>query len=200
MTAQGDPRFQRSRDAILKAARRLLLEEGPAAVTHARVSQQAKIARATVYRHWPRTDQLIAEAMATVAMPFFSAPSLPVHDWVRTELTSIARQLELDEVRVVAATLANAAVGDRQMNERRARYAQTLAERFSAALDLAAERGELSLRAHSRDAAALALGPIYYRSTIERAPIDDALIEMTINALGAWRDPKPGDTYLQSQP
>ena len=32
----------------------------------------------------------------------------------------------------------------------------------------------------------MAIGPMYYRSTIERAPIDAALIEAAVSALGTW--------------
>ena len=54
-----DPRQARSRKAMLDAARELLAREGPAAVTHQRVARQAGVGRATVYRHWPRPEQLI---------------------------------------------------------------------------------------------------------------------------------------------
>ena len=103
--ATGDPRFLRSQQAIVNAARQLLLSHGPTAVTHAQVAEAAGVGRATVYRHWPRTDLLLAEAMATVPLPFFDAPGTPTKDWIRAELTTIARQLELDDVRAVTTTL-----------------------------------------------------------------------------------------------
>ena len=63
MSYSADPRAVRSREAMLAAARRLLAEEGLDAVTHQRVAQEAGVGRATVYRHWPRTDQLLLDAM-----------------------------------------------------------------------------------------------------------------------------------------
>ena len=47
-------------------------------------------------------------------------------------------------------------------------------------------RGELTLAIPSRNAAAAAIGPMYYRSTIERIPADSDFIEATIAALGTW--------------
>jgi hypothetical protein len=38
----------------------------------------------------------------------------------------------------------------------------------------------------SAAAAALLLGPLYYRSTIEHALIDDSLIDAAIASLGTW--------------
>ncbi|MGI5499220.1 TetR/AcrR family transcriptional regulator [Lentzea sp. CA-135723] len=186
MTSETDPRFLRSREAILNAARELLLESGPTAVTHVQVAERAGVGRATVYRHWPQPVPLLVEAMATVPMPFLDQPTTPTRDWLRRELTAIARQLELDDVRAVATTLANTALWDDTMDSRRAQFAGILTARLAAALDDAQARGELTPSLPSGDAAALAIGPLHYRATIERAPIGPALIDAAIDALGTW--------------
>ncbi|GAA0937256.1 TetR/AcrR family transcriptional regulator [Kribbella koreensis] len=188
MTTESDPRFHRSAEAILAAARELLIGEGPAAVTHAQVAARAGVGRATVYRHWPRVDQLLAEAMATVPMPFFDAPTQPVRDWLHGELTAIARQLELHDVRAVTTTLANSALWDPGMDSRRGQFAGVLSERLAQALDDAVAAGEVRLRIAARSAAALAIGPIYYRSTIEHESVDSDFIDAAIDSLGTWRD------------
>lgn len=181
-----DPRYVRSSEAILAAARELLLQEGPAAVTHVSVAERAGIARATVYRHWPRTDQMLAEAMATVPLPFFEAPTTPTRAWLRAELAAIARQLELDDVRAVTTTLANAALWDPVMDTRREHFAQTLSHRLAQALTHAQDRGELTLHIPAHEAAALLLGPIHYTSTIEHSTASQALTDATLDALGTW--------------
>jgi AcrR family transcriptional regulator len=187
MASQTDPRYLRSRAVILDAARDLLLEHGPTAVTHAQVSERAGVGRATVYRHWPRSDQMLGEAMATVPMSFFSTPTTPTRDWLRTELATMARQLEHDAVRAVATTLANTALWDADMDARREQFASILTERLAAALDGAQERGEVVLSADPRSAVALAIGPLHYRSTIERAAIEADLVEAAVNAVGTWK-------------
>jgi AcrR family transcriptional regulator len=186
MRNETDPRFVRSRQAILNAAREILVAEGPTAVTAHQVAEHAGIGRATVYRHWPQTDQLLAEAMATVPLPFFDAPGSPFREWLTRELTSLARQLESDAVRAVATTLANAALWNPDMDARRAGFARVLSERLAAALAEAERLGELSLRAEPEPSAALAIGPIYYRATIERASADAALIERCVASVGEW--------------
>jgi AcrR family transcriptional regulator len=186
--AETDPRFLRSQEAILHAARELLLERGPAAVTHVQVAERAGVGRATVYRHWPQAELLLVEAMATVPMPFLDKPTVPVRDWLRRELTELARQLDLDEVRAVSTTLANTALWDENMDVRRARFAGIISDRLAAALDEAQARGEITLAVAGRDAAAMAVGPMYYRSTIERTPTDAALIEAIVAALGTWAE------------
>lgn len=46
--------------------------------------------------------------------------------------------------------------------------------------------GEITLALTSRDTAAMTIGPLYYRSTIEHAPTGSTLVEAAIAALGAW--------------
>ncbi len=188
MASHDDPRVLRSKDAIVHAAGQLLLDCGPSAVTHVRVAAQSGVGRATVYRHWPRAAQLLADAMATVDMPFFAVPTEPVRDWLRTELALIAGQLELDDVRAVATTLANTALWDPQMATRRETFARVLADRLAAALDDAQAHGHLTLNVDSSAAAALLLGPLYYRSTIEHRPTDERLIDTVIASLGDWTE------------
>ncbi|AGZ41005.1 TetR/AcrR family transcriptional regulator [Actinoplanes friuliensis] len=190
MPTDQDPRFLRSREAILHAARELLLEKGPTAVTHVQVAERAGVGRATVYRHWPQAELLLVEVMATVPMPFFDEPTVPTRDWLRRELTAMARQLDLDDVRAVATTLATNALWDKTMDARRAQFAGILGTRLAAALDDAQARGEFTPALPSRDAAAMAIGPMYYRSTIERTSTDEDLIEAIIAALGTW-SPSP---------
>jgi AcrR family transcriptional regulator len=189
MSSRPDPRFQRSRDAIVAAAGELLRDHGPGAVTHARIAEHARVGRATVYRHWPSTGELLAEAMATAPMPFFLNAVSPYRDWLNRELTGIALQLELDDVRAVTTTLANAALWDPGMDARRAGFARVLSERLAEALVEAERHGELSLRTDAATVAALVIGPIYYRATIERAPADASLIERSVSAAGTWRTP-----------
>lgn len=197
MTTRDDPRFLRSREAILEAARDLLLAHGPSAVTHHQIAAHAGIARATVYRHWPRTDQLLAEAMATVPMPFFGSLERPVRAWLVGELTAIARQLEEDDVLAVSTTLANAALWDDAMDARRATFAATLGDRVTSAVLEAERSGELELSVEPGAAAALLVGPVYYRAVIEHATSSVEMIERWVAALGTWSSnagPRPGGT------
>jgi AcrR family transcriptional regulator len=67
-----DPRAARSREAILAAAFDLLAREGPGAITHQRVAQQAGVGRATVYRHWAAPENLLRDVLYTAELPFFA--------------------------------------------------------------------------------------------------------------------------------
>jgi AcrR family transcriptional regulator len=67
-----DPRVTRSRDAVLRAARELLIEGGPGAVTVDAVVARSGVAKSTIYRHWESRDELLVWVMGC------SAPNLPL--------------------------------------------------------------------------------------------------------------------------
>lgn len=62
---QSDPRITATRSRVLAAVSSLLESGGPSEVTHSSVARAAKVGRATVYRHWPRIDDLLADAIET---------------------------------------------------------------------------------------------------------------------------------------
>src|SRR5260221_2519845 len=100
-----DPRAARSREAILAAAFDLLAREGPGAITHQRVAQQAGVGRATVYRHWAATEDLLRDVLFSAELPFFAAPALPLRPWLRAELRQLADELALPAVASLAVAL-----------------------------------------------------------------------------------------------
>ncbi|GAB7190804.1 TetR/AcrR family transcriptional regulator [Kineococcus sp. NUM-3379] len=186
MASSTDPRALRSRDAMLEAARRILREHGPAAVTHQRVAEQAGVGRATVYRHWPTAGAVLADAMAGAPLPFFADPEVPVRPWLLTRLRALADEMLLPEVVAVTVTLVHGAVWDADGRQRRDASAAAASRQLRAALRSAVETGELTPAADPADAAALVLGPLLYRSLLEPGRLPDAALERILDSLGRW--------------
>jgi len=59
--------FERNRRRILSAARRVLAERGPEALTVSEVADRAGLNRATAYQHFRKRDALAAEVMTELA-------------------------------------------------------------------------------------------------------------------------------------
>jgi AcrR family transcriptional regulator len=175
----------RSRKAMLDAARDLLVREGPAGVTHQRVALQARVGRATVYRHWPRIDQLLLAAMALVDFPFFRDPVTPVRPWLRRELRVLADEMALPPVAGIALAMMQGSAGSLPA-EVRDRFTATGSGRISAALALAAAGGELDQPADPKDASALLVGPILQRTCIEAGTVSEDLLDRIIDSVGTW--------------
>ena len=189
MSGPPDPRTTRSRDAILSAARTLLLRDGPAGVTHQRVAAQAGVGRATVYRHWPHPEQLLLDVMAGVDLPFFRKPAAPVRPWLAEQLRRLADELALPEVSAVAAALIQGAVWDPQITHRRDEVIATITHRLHAALTLAAANSELHAPLDPHAASALLVGPILYRTALQGGTVPGELIDRILDSIGTWQTP-----------
>lgn len=83
MTTRTDPRPARSRARLLDAATALLRAGGPSAVTVDAVTRASNVARATLYRHFPSGNDLLAAAFHALIPP---APIPPEDGTLRDRL------------------------------------------------------------------------------------------------------------------
>jgi AcrR family transcriptional regulator len=181
-----DPRAARSREAMLVAARELLVREGPGAVTHQRVAQEAGVGRATVYRHWARGEQLMLDAMSGADLPYFKDPELPLRPWFRRNLRALADELAAPPVAAMSLTFMQTAIWEPEAARRRDASNQTVIDRIGAAARLGVECGELKTGLDPRDLAALLVGPLVYRTTMQQGEVSDELVDTLIDSIGAW--------------
>lgn len=83
---RSDPRPARSRARLLDAATALLRTGGPSAVTVDAVTRGANVARATLYRHFPSGNDLLAAAFHSLIPP---APMPPKTGSLRERLLAL---------------------------------------------------------------------------------------------------------------
>src|ERR1700686_5555100 len=86
--ASRDPRPARSRARLLDAATALLRSGGPSAVTLDAVTRAANVARATLYRHFPSGNDLLAAAFHSLIPP---APMPPAEGSLHDRLTALVQ-------------------------------------------------------------------------------------------------------------
>mgnify|MGYP001806183973 CR=1 FL=1 len=92
---RSDPRPARSRARLLDAATALLRTGGPSAVTVDAVTRGANVARATLYRHFPSGNDLLAAAFHSLIPP---APMPPESGSLRERLVALM-QAQADLIR-----------------------------------------------------------------------------------------------------
>jgi AcrR family transcriptional regulator len=175
MTAgRTDPRPARSRARLLDAATALLSAGGPTAVTVDAVTRASNVARATLYRHFPSGNDLVAAAFHALIPP---APIPPDEGSLRDRLVAMV-QAQADliaEAPVSIAAMSWLALGGdmeqlpwgRNKGSAESQEVQTLRERvaeqyaapFDAVLDSDVAIAALGEVDRTR-AAALLLGPI----------------------------------------
>ncbi|MEO1063373.1 MAG: TetR/AcrR family transcriptional regulator [Actinomycetota bacterium] len=78
----------RTREEVHATVLRLLADDGPAAVTHARVVEESNVSRATLYRHWPDRTALLVDAIGSERPQFDGGE--PTGD-LRTDLRNLLR-------------------------------------------------------------------------------------------------------------
>lgn len=176
----------RSRAAILDAARSLLRDEGPAAVTHQRVAQQAGVGRATVYRQWPRSEQLLLDIVGDVDMPFFLQPETPVRPWLHAQLRKIADEMAVPEVAAITLTLMQGALWDPDVATRRDHCLTALNTRLEAALAMAVANREVDVSADPCGLSATLVGPMIYRITMQGETVSPRFIDQLLDGVGRW--------------
>jgi len=102
-----NPQVQRTHRVMLDAARELLSENGPGAVTHLRVSETSGVARATVYRHWPDRADILLDLLRGGADLHLAPPpdDIPLADQVTVLLRKLAASLNGDNGRILTAMI-----------------------------------------------------------------------------------------------
>ena len=172
MTGQrSDPRPARSRARLLDAATALLRTGGPSAVTVDAVTRGANVARATLYRHFPSGNDLLAAAFNSLIPP---APMPPETGSLRERLVALVQaQAELiaDTPVLLTATYwlalgpdmeripGTADTGSTEISTLRERIAQQYGAPFDAIFDSPEAEAELG-EVDRAQAIMLLIGPV----------------------------------------
>src|SRR5215468_4388745 len=194
-----DPRAAQSREAILAAAFDLLAREGPGAITHQRVAQQAGVGRATVYRHWAAPEDLLRDVLFSAELPFFATPALPLRSWLHAELRQLADELALPGVASLAiALMEQTRPGGAGASPHR--HITAITERLAAAFALAVDAGELDKAPDADLATTHLIGPLVYQTTLQAATVPDRLLAEVIDGVADWQPPDPARSRPTSAP
>ena len=178
-----DPRTARTRAAVLVAAAKVIAEEGVGAVTHQHVAERAGVGRATMYRHWATTAELLYEALAEVDAPLFRHGEGPFLPWLRAELRRIATDLGQPSGMQFALALMSRVQFDPAAVELRDRLVARAQAPLFAAVERAIHDGELSGAPPLGDLLATLVGPLQFRAMSEGRPTSDELVDAVIDGV-----------------
>lgn len=159
-----DPRVERSRMVILRAAVQELAEFGYGGVTIESIAVRGGVGKSTIYRHWPDKLALIADAFETFHEQMVpNLARLSVRESVALLLRHVAEVVVDSTFSRCIPALIEGAERDRRVREFHHRYS---AERRQALIDLIARgisEGEIGGGIDPELATTALLGAIFYR-------------------------------------
>lgn len=189
MDQELDPRIVRTRAAVLDVAVELLVEGGVRAVTVEAVVQRSGVARSTIYRHWPRRIDLVADTFSRLIPPLpVASPAGDLGERLRGVLRVLAGQMADEKYAAVVPAVLDSAARDPDLAGFRDRFAE--AQRAPLVQILAAAAGrELSADIDVDGAVSALVGPLFFRRVVlaQGVDVDDAdrAVEHFLRANGA---------------
>jgi AcrR family transcriptional regulator len=179
----GRPRSERARQAILRAAADLLLDEGTAQVSMDAVAERAGVSKATIYRWWPSKERLALDALLQ-----WSATGSSPRDTgsLRSDLLALVRPWVREIrrrpfARVIAALLTEAQSDPAFAEDYRRHFVEQRRAPMRAAFERAIARGEVPADLDVEVALDLIYGPVYHRLLHGHAPLTDRFAASVID-------------------
>jgi AcrR family transcriptional regulator len=167
-----DPRLDATRSQALDAALMLLQEKGVLAVTHGAINRGTGISRSTLYRHWPKLEDLRNAAFARAAIGPKNVPR--TNGPLKTDLIWIIGHLmtALNDTpwgKIAPQVIAMAAT-EEQTSQLMSKWIEDRSGDVEAVFDAAKTRGELSEGAPVVQLVEMAIAIPYFRKLVAGQP------------------------------
>jgi AcrR family transcriptional regulator len=161
----GRPRSERAHQAILTAARQILIEKGFAEMRLERVAARAGVGKATIYRRWASKEALVQELLTELAAPHIAvADSGSTRDELLAAVVNPMRAVsETDFGPVIRALLSNIASDPSLGDPFRATVVEARRTEITKLVQRGIARGDLRADADAGVATELLVGPVYFR-------------------------------------
>jgi AcrR family transcriptional regulator len=174
-----DPRVERTRAAVIDAARELLMVDGPAAITHANVAAAAGVSRSTVYNHWPTREDLLRATIESIHDDKPHADDLTGelrHD-LGVLFAPLARDLADDQRAAMIATMMQRVLFDPEVVTIRDEFLSEFTDVVGEVLRRSVSVGELRADLDVEPAVASLMGSCLFRRFMSSAPFDERAVD-----------------------
>src|ERR1019366_8671337 len=161
----GRPRSERAHQAILTAARQLLIEKGFAAMRLEHVAARAGVGKATIYRRWPSKEALAQDLLAPLAAPHIAvADTGDTREELLAAVTNPMRAVVETDFGPVIRALLWEIVSDPSIGDPfRAAIVEARRAEVTRVIERGIARGDLRSDADPEVATELLVGPVYFR-------------------------------------
>jgi AcrR family transcriptional regulator len=180
-----DPRLDATRKQALNAALSLLEGQGVLAVTHSAINRETGISRSTLYRHWPKLEDLRNAAFARAATGPTNVP--PTNGPLRADLIWILGHLmtALNETPwgKIAPQVIAIAANEQQTRNLMRKWIEDRSESFEAVFDAAKARGEIAKEVSPEHLIEFGIASPYFRKLIAGRTLDEEWLESHVDMI-----------------
>src|ERR1700730_7897440 len=161
----GRPRSERAHQAILAAARELLIEKGFAAMRLEHVAARAGVGKATIYRRWASKEALAQDLLSHLAAPHIAvADTGNTRDELLAAVVNPMRAVtETDFGPVIRALLSQIASNPSIGDPFRASVVEARRAEIAKVIERGIARGDLRPDADAAVDTEVLVGPVYFR-------------------------------------
>jgi AcrR family transcriptional regulator len=168
-----DPRIERSRLVIRRAALDELGQAGYGAFAIESVAARAGVAKSTIYRHWPDKLALIADALETFHEQEVPAiEGVPPRERVHLLVRHVAEVLVDSTFSACIPALIEGAERDERLRTFHHRYSAARRQELTDVVAEGVAAGDLPARLDPGLAALALLGPLFYARLMSDRPFD----------------------------
>jgi AcrR family transcriptional regulator len=178
-----DPRVVRSREAVLAATVELLTECGLAGVNVEAIAQRSGVAKTTIYRHWPKSSQLVIDAVDALAEPCAEPDTGSLRGDLTAIIRGLANTLTASPMAAVIPSLVDAAERDAEIARLRREWVRQRRSSIRVALEHARRRGEIGDGVDADLVSALGAGALFYRRLVSHEPLSPKFLARVVDAL-----------------
>jgi AcrR family transcriptional regulator len=184
---RGRPRSEKAKQAILTAARELLLEQGVHAMSIDDVAERAGVSKATIYRWWGSKELLALDALAAAwagPVPDAQRDTGSLRGDLLARFRPWQRQLNGQPFgRVLAGLVAEAQTDPEFAKLYLEHFIHPRRDATRVLLVRAIGRGEIAADTDLEVALDLLYGPVYHRLLTRHAPLTDRFIHQLVDAV-----------------
>ena len=178
MRGRGRPRSDRARRAILHAARELIEENGPTALTMEGIAARAGVGKPTIYRWWPDRHSVAMAALMeseSVVSPDRGSGRSPLGS-LQKQLRKVVSLFATSIGRNVTTMIASADNDSELSKAFRNHFVLARREEGRALLLQAIDSGEIRRDANVEIVLDMIYGALFFRLLMGHAALNDALV------------------------
>lgn len=165
-----DPRIERSREAIRRAAIEELAEVGYGAMTIESIAHRAGVGKATIYRHWRGKLDLLASVLETLKQDVMKPTEGTARERIAALLAALAAHLRDSDLAACLPALISAARYDDAVRDFQREFSRGARQALVELIVEGIAAGEFDADLDPELTAEVLVGPLFYARLLAHQP------------------------------